>query len=155
MKRLAIWVLIVGTCVGALVAASVPGAVSAPAGHDVRAIASELRCPVCQGLSVADSTSPTAQNMRADIQRRLDDGESRSEIIDAYVARYGEWILLRPRPSGLAMLAWGGPAAIAAAGTVALGTALRRWRRHSPVVSDSVRDAVAVAKAAWLREGIR
>ena len=149
------WVAIAAASVGALVAASIPGTTTVPAGRDARSIASELRCPVCQGLSVADSTSPTAQNMRADIERRLDEGQSRAEIVDAYVARYGEWILLRPRPTGLAMLAWGGPAAIAAAGGIALATAFRRWGRRSPIVSDSARDAVAVAKASWIRESTR
>ena len=105
---------------------------------------------MCEGLSVADSSSPTAQNMRADIARRLDEGESRGAIIQAYVARYGDWIRLRPRASGIALFAWGGPAAALAAATIALGAAFVRWRTPSTTtVNVADIEAVQSARAAW------
>src|SRR5206468_2568351 len=66
-----------------------------------RAIASDLRCPVCQGLSVADSPSPTARDIYDDIRRRVAAGESDAAIRRFYVDRYGQWILLRPSRSGV------------------------------------------------------
>lgn len=93
-------------------------------------IAAELRCPVCQGLSVADSNSQTARDIRADISQRIADGHTDAEIRQAYVDRYGEWILLRPQARGFGTLVWGLPVAATAAAAAALAIAARRWRHH-------------------------
>jgi cytochrome c-type biogenesis protein CcmH len=100
-----------------------------------RRLAAGLRCPVCQGLSVADSPSPTARAISADIRRRVDAGESDGDIRQAYVDRYGEWVLLRPAGAGLGALVWGLPVAglLLAAGGLAL--AFRRWRRDAPAAA--------------------
>lgn len=92
-------------------------------------IAAELRCPVCQGLSVADSDSPTARDIRADILRRLDAGQSDAEVRQAYVERYGVWILLRPPAEGFGALVWVVPGMAAVLGGGGLVLALRRWYR--------------------------
>lgn len=108
-------------------------------------IATQLRCPVCQGLSVADSPSPTARAIADDIGRRVKAGESDDEIRQAYVDRYGEWVLLRPRGSGLSSIVWAAPvAAVAAAGgALAVSLARRRGTRGRPaVVSDADRALV-------------
>ncbi|MGH9138108.1 MAG: cytochrome c-type biogenesis protein [Acidimicrobiales bacterium] len=102
---------------------------ASPAARSDR-IAAELRCPVCQGLSVLDSDSPTAQSIRDDIDRRLADGESDDEIREAYVDRYGEWILLRPRRRGFGAVVWLAPGIAAFAGISTLGVTLWRWRRR-------------------------
>lgn len=96
-----------------------------------RRLAAELRCPVCQGLSVADSPSSTARAIAADIRRRVEAGESDAEIRQAYVDRYGEWVLLEPTGRGLGALVWALPVAglILAAGGLTL--AFRRWRREA------------------------
>jgi cytochrome c-type biogenesis protein CcmH len=99
--------------------------------HEDRAarITADLRCPVCQGLSVADSDSETSQQIRADIEERIADGQTDAEIRQAYVDRYGEWILLRPAGRGLGAVVWFAPVVavgVAAAGLVVAG---RRWRR--------------------------
>lgn len=89
----------------------------------------ELRCPVCQGLSVADSPSSTSAAIAADVRRRVVAGETDQEIRDAYVARYGRWILLTPSGgvgAGAVLLPIVG---LLAAGT-AIGFSLRRWSRH-------------------------
>lgn len=83
---------------------------------ETRAIAQELRCPVCQGQSVAESNSAVAIDMREEIRERLLAGWSREEILDAYVGRYGIWILNAPPRQGLFWLTWAAPFAILLAG---------------------------------------
>ena len=65
--------------------------------EDVRQISTELRCPVCQNLSVADSPSRMAEQMRELVRERLEAGESPEAIKSYFVERYGEWILLAPK----------------------------------------------------------
>src|SRR5574337_577326 len=69
-------------------------------------LAAELRCPVCQNLSVADSPSEMATQMREVIHEKLKNGESPDQIRNYFVSRYGEWILLSPARQGFNWLAW-------------------------------------------------
>jgi cytochrome c-type biogenesis protein CcmH len=113
-------------------------------------VAAGLRCPVCQGLSVKDSDSSTARDIRADIRRRIDAGQAPAEVRRAYVDRYGQWILLRPRSSGFDSLVWAVPAGAVAAGAVVLGAAFWRWRARGrgrpPTERERHLVAVAVAR---------
>lgn len=79
-----------------------------PTTLDARAheIAVDLRCPVCQNLSVADSPSRLAGEMRGEIEAQIRAGRSADEIRAFFVDRYGEWILLAPSRSGLNLLPW-------------------------------------------------
>ena len=97
---------------------------------DARAdrIAAELRCPVCQGLSVKDSDSATARTIREDIRDRLERGASDAEVRQAYVDRYGEWILLRPAATGVGLVIWAVPVMAVVIGAAGVGLALRRSR---------------------------
>jgi cytochrome c-type biogenesis protein CcmH len=98
----------------------------------------ELRCPVCQGLSVADSPSSTSAAIAADVRRRVVAGESDQEIRDAYVARYGRWILLTPG-GGVGAGAFALPIAGFAVASVVIAVSLRRWTRrpdHAPTDDD-------------------
>lgn len=72
-------------------------------------LASSLRCPTCQGLSVADSNSPLAQSMRGIIEERVAAGESDAVVRQFFVDRYGEWVLLAPPASGSGWLVWAVP----------------------------------------------
>lgn len=74
-----------------------------------RALARELSCPVCEGQSVAESSSTVAAQMRAEILRMLSEGRSEDEIIDHYVRQYGPWILASPPAGGPYVLLWGAP----------------------------------------------
>ena len=74
--------------------------------QQVREVASALRCPVCLNLSVADSPSGLASDMRVVIRRQLQAGESKESITRYFVDRYGEGILLNPPLQGFTLLAW-------------------------------------------------
>jgi cytochrome c-type biogenesis protein CcmH len=99
----------------------------------VRAVGETLRCPVCEDLSVADSPSAVAGEIRADLARRLRAGESPDRIRHVYVERYGPRILLSPPVSGATLLAWLIPAVLLAAGLAVAAGAVVRWTRGSPV----------------------
>lgn len=148
LRRLLPVLALAAVVVGALViGASSDGGDPSPAAR-TRRLSAGLRCPVCQGLSVADSPSPTARAISEDIRRRVDAGESDGDIRQAYVERYGEWVLLQPAGNGLGALVWALPVAalLLAAGGLAL--AFRRWRRDVPeAVTEDDRELVERARA--------
>ena len=122
----AIVLLLIGTLAPA--AAQQPAApVSEPEAYE---IASRLRCVVCQNLSVADSPSEMAQQMRGLVRERLAAGDSREQVIQFFVERYGEWILLEPRREGFTLLVWVAPVVAVLAGLVVVALVLRRWTRR-------------------------
>lgn len=146
MRRLLTWAAIAAVIAAALALGTGP---QSGAGTDGTAdsIAAGLRCPVCQGLSVKDSDSSTARDIRADIRRRVDAGQTPAAIRRAYVDRYGEWILLRPPSSGFGAVVWVVPPAVIAAAAVVLGTAFWRWRARAHVRPPTERERELVALA--------
>jgi cytochrome c-type biogenesis protein CcmH len=112
-----------------LAGSAAAGAVDEKTVHDV---AAELRCVVCQSLSVADSPSETASQMRGIIRERLAAGESPAEVRAYFVEKYGEWILLAPPKSGFNLLVWVVPFAGLGMGLVLVAVVLRRWSRKIP-----------------------
>lgn len=98
--------------------------------EQVRQVAAQLRCPVCQNLSVADSPSETAQQMRGVVREQLQAGKTPEEVLAYFRSKYGDWILLSPRPRGLNLLVWLGPFAGVAAGLAVVVLAVRRWARR-------------------------
>ena len=96
----------------------------------VQEVAAQLRCVVCQTLSVADSPSEMASQMRAIVRERLEAGESPARVVQYFVDRYGEWILLAPRRSGFNILVWAAPLAAVAVGVAIVGVLVSRWTRR-------------------------
>jgi cytochrome c-type biogenesis protein CcmH len=90
-------------------------------------VAAQLRCVVCQNLSVADSPSEMAQQMRGIIRERLAAGDSPDQVIQYFVDKYGEWILLAPRRQGFNWLVWLAPSVSVAVGLVIFVIVVRRW----------------------------
>jgi cytochrome c-type biogenesis protein CcmH len=104
-----------------------------PNGHQSAAarahsLETQLKCPECQGLSVADSQAPTSRAIRADIKRRIAKGQSDGQIRQAYVDDYGESILLTPQDSGISLIVWVLPVLVLALGATGIVFALRRNR---------------------------
>ncbi|HWP57756.1 MAG TPA: cytochrome c-type biogenesis protein CcmH [Candidatus Acidoferrales bacterium] len=131
---------------------------SADLEEQTRQIAAELRCPVCQNLSVADSPSELAQQMRALITEQLQQGKTPEEVKAFFVAKYGEWVLLAPSRRGLSLVLWVFPYAAAFVGMVAVLLIARRWvkRSHSgakmPVEPELVARVQSEASAPALPE---
>lgn len=141
----------------ALVLAAAPALAQPPATNveDPRLyeVASELRCVVCQNLSVADSPSEMAQQMRGIVRERLAAGDSPEQVIQYFVDKYGEWILLAPRRHGFNWLVWLAPYVAVAVGLVIFAVVVRRWtRRRARVVAGA---AAPVAVDPAMRERIR
>ncbi len=96
-------------------------------------IAEELRCPVCQGLSVADSQTETAVSMFDRIRELVRLGYTESQINEFFIGRYGEWVLLAPRATGFATLLWALPLLmLLAIPVVLLGVSSARQQPKKP-----------------------
>jgi cytochrome c-type biogenesis protein CcmH len=125
-----------------------PGPVAADDLDDqVRAIAKELRCPVCQGETVADSNAQISVQMRGIIREKLQAGESRDQIIQYFVDRYGEGILASPPRRGFTLGVWLAPIVALLAGLVIVGVVLRGWYRGRPDQLAPGRDETSRAPA--------
>jgi cytochrome c-type biogenesis protein CcmH len=94
-----------------------------------RALSQELRCMVCQNQSIDDSDAPLAKDLRVLVRERLTAGDSDRQVIDFLVARYGEFVLLRPRLNAHTVLLWLAPFAAIVAGGIGLIMFLRRRSR--------------------------
>lgn len=90
-------------------------------------LASELRCPVCQGLSIHDSPSPLAQEMKDVIRSQVVEGRTDQEIRQYFISKYGEWVLLEPKAQGFNLLVYLLPALALLAGAGLIAVAVRRW----------------------------
>lgn len=93
------------------------------------ALASQLRCPVCQGLSIEDSPTELALEMRGVIRDQLAAGRTPKEVEEYFVSKYGEWILLQPKPEGFNLAVYALPIAALVLGGGVVGVAVRRWTR--------------------------
>ena len=94
-----------------------------------RALSRELRCMVCQNESIDDSEAPLAHDLRVLVRERIKAGDSDAQIIDFLVARYGEFVLLKPRLSWHTALLWGlPPVLLLVVGALALVSLTRRSR---------------------------
>ncbi len=94
------------------------------------AIGERLACPICEGLSVADSPSALAQQMRAEITDQITAGRSDAQIQQFFVARYGPAILLTPPKQGFTLLAWWAPILFIVCSAVGICLAAYRWSRR-------------------------
>ena len=93
----------------------------------VREIASTLRCPTCRALSVQDSPSGMAEEMRGLIREQLRAGRTADEVKAYFVERYGEWILLKPKAEGFNWTVWLLPVFVLAGGLIFVVLTARRW----------------------------
>lgn len=89
----------------------------------------EMRCPKCQNQNLAGTNSPIAMDLRRELELMIKDGKSDKEIVDFMVARYGEFILYRPRLSPATILLWGAPLFLLISGVIMLLLIVRKRRR--------------------------
>jgi cytochrome c-type biogenesis protein CcmH len=94
-------------------------------------VARQLRCPVCQGLSIQDSPSELSQSMRAVVRDQLAAGKTPDEVKAYFVSKYGEWILLAPAAHGFNIVAYALPVLVVVGGCLLIFLAVRRWTRAS------------------------
>jgi len=132
--------VVVLVAIGVLVARSGPS--ESPSARASR-LANELACPVCTGESVADSNVPESRAIKVDIARRIRKGQDDAEIRDAYVAIYGEHVLLTPSNGGLGVVAWGLPVLAIVLGAGGIALAIRRGSR-TPRLAASADDVAVV-----------
>jgi cytochrome c-type biogenesis protein CcmH len=92
-------------------------------------VAAQLRCPVCQGLSIQDSPSELSQQMRAVVKDQLRAGKTPDEVRAYFVSKYGEWILLEPKAHGFNILVYALPMLLVFGGLCVIVVAVRKWTR--------------------------
>jgi len=110
----------------------------------VTAVATELRCLVCQNQTLADSHAPLAIDLRNQIRERMRAGATERDIVDFMVARYGDFVLYRPPLKATTVLLWAGPLLLMAIGLGALYYRLSRRREPQPQdLSDAERERAA------------
>ncbi|HWV58037.1 MAG TPA: cytochrome c-type biogenesis protein [Longimicrobiales bacterium] len=99
--------------------------------EQARALASELRCPVCQGMSIEDSPTELAVQMKNIIREQLAAGRSPDEVRQYFVDRYGQWVLLKPEASGFNLIVYVLPWAVLLGGGAVIVVGVRRWTRSA------------------------
>ena len=141
------WLVLVALLAGALVVATVGDAGPRTTAERARGVAESIKCPTCQGQSVADSSAPAARAIRTEIARRIEAGETDDEIRDYIAGIYGEENLLTPPRDGVAGLVWFLPVAGLVVAAGGLAVVFRQWRSPEDVeVSEEDRDLVAQAR---------
>lgn len=89
----------------------------------------ELRCPKCQNQNIADSNAPISQDMRNEVYRMMQAGASNEEIVDALVARFGEFVRYKPELDSRTFLLWATPAIAVFGGLLVVAGVVIRARR--------------------------
>jgi cytochrome c-type biogenesis protein CcmH/NrfF len=100
-----------------------------------KSVAALLRCPVCQGVSIQDSPSELAQQMRTVVKEQLASGKSPQEVKDYFISKYGEWILLEPQAHGFNLVVYALPAVLILAGGGFLVFIVKKWTAAAPAAT--------------------
>jgi cytochrome c-type biogenesis protein CcmH len=146
-ERAGFWIALM--IVLAVLAHSAWAGEAAPAAADPRlekramALASELRCLVCQNQTLADSNAPLALDLKNQIREQLAKGMSERDIVDYLVARYGDFVLYRPPVKATTLLLWIGPFLLLAVGVFVLVRRIAGRRAAPPELSEAERQAAA------------
>ncbi len=117
-----------------------------------RALSRELRCMVCQNELIDDSEAPLAHDLRVLVRERLKAGDADQQVMDFLVARYGEFVLLKPPLSWHTVALWGLPPAALLIGGLIIVVDLRRRRKITPVAEDHLSSSEEARIAELLRD---
>ena len=122
-----------------------PGEMLADSALEARArtLSAELRCMVCQNQSIDDSDAELAHDLRVLVRERLAAGDTDAQVLDFVVARYGEFVLLKPRFSARNALLWGTPVVLLALGGLFALISARSKRRTETALSDEEKAALS------------
>jgi cytochrome c-type biogenesis protein CcmH len=115
-------------------------------------LVAEYRCPKCQNQNLAESNSPISIDLRTEIRRLLEEGASDAEISDYLVARYGEFVLYRPRVQASTYLLWLAPAVLLLLGLLIVVFIVRRQKRGASATQAALSGAEQAALQALLNE---
>lgn len=129
MKRRLSYVAMAVAVVAALTIGTLDTGSARTAEEHVYDVARTIRCPACVSQSIADSQASSARAARAEIVRRLDEGQTDDEIRDYFASTYGDEILLNPPADGVGALVWVLPVVVLVVGGAGLFVSFRRWRR--------------------------
>lgn len=147
MRRIAVCLLALALLVGAPAHAVQPDEIMQDPAKEARArsLSKELRCMVCQNQSIDDSDAPLARDLRLLVRERIATGESDKQVMDFLVARYGEFVLLKPRLEWHTLLLWLLTPLVLTGGAAALWWHNRR--RHARSNSEGVAKLTADEEA--------
>lgn len=106
-------------------------------------LASGMRCPVCQGLSIADSPTLLAQAMKQEVHDMLAYGYTRQQVLSYFESSYGEFILLAPKVTGFNLFVWVAPVAVLAIGGLLVLGRLRRGQHRPQAVEPDLEPYLA------------
>lgn len=98
----------------------------------------ELRCPKCQNQNIADSNADIAKDLRREVHRMIEEGQSDDQIVDYMVSRYGDFVRYKPPFNTSTLLLWIGPAILAVAGLTGLFWAGRHRRQRATVNEETL-----------------
>jgi cytochrome c-type biogenesis protein CcmH len=140
VKRILSCVFALVVMVGSPARAVQPDEIMSDTAKEARArdLSRELRCMVCQNQSIDDSEAPLARDLRLLVRERIAAGDSDAQVIDFLVARYGEFVLLKPRLNPHTWLLWLLPPLALAGGGLALWTYGRRRAKSATAQDDSL-----------------
>lgn len=142
------WIVLVALLAGGLAVAVVGDSGPQTTAERARGLAEGIKCPTCQGQSVADSNATAARSIRTEIARRMESGETDDEIRDYIVGLYPDSSLTPPR-TGVAGLVWFLPVALFVGAVGGLIAVFRSWRAPPDIeVSEADRDLVEEARRA-------
>lgn len=110
-----------------------------------RDISLGLRCLVCQNQSIDDSDADVARDLRRVVRQRLTAGDSDAQVRDYVVARYGDFVLLKPPVNARTLLLWGGPALVLLCGVLLVMVSRRQMSRDAEPLDEAEKEALEQA----------
>jgi cytochrome c-type biogenesis protein CcmH len=140
LKQLVAWIFVAAVLMASPAFAVQPDEIMGDPAKEARAreLSRELRCMVCQNQSIDDSEAPLARDLRLLVRERIAAGDSDNQVMDFLVARYGEFVLLKPRVNQHTLLLWLVPPLALAGGGLALWLHNRRRQKSAGIADPSL-----------------
>lgn len=113
----------------------------------VQKLGKELRCAVCQGLSITDSPSSMARAQLDMVRELVSEGKSDEQVVSYFVERYGEWVLLEPKREGFNWFVWLGPVALLVGGLFVILRQIKQEPAPAPPPAPASTEKTATTEA--------